>query len=212
MKIFGMRMPFLIAEQGQIWRLVASLYINQGFMQLIINCLLQLFVGMMLEAALGSLRMCAFWFTAGISANLFAAMTDDMYATGAEPAVFAMISSLLAMYIYYWDNIECESWCAKICGCFMFIMILVIVIFLMTTIAAPFKNNMRVLKISYPDSMGILGGFLFGMPLAWVLLPYADGSYSNAKGAEKCLFFFGLIWTLCLNAISIAYFFSSAEP
>ena len=92
----------------------------------------------MLESDFGAMRMGAFWFISGISANLFACMTDDFYATGAEPAIFAMMSGLLAMYIFYWDHVDCGDWCARVCGCFMMIMILVVTIFLMSTFAAPF--------------------------------------------------------------------------
>lgn len=48
--------------------------------------------------------MCILWFTAGISANLFAAVADDDYAAGAEPAMFAMICGLIASYVYYWEK------------------------------------------------------------------------------------------------------------
>ena len=85
---FGMRMPYLIYEDVQFWRLLTSLYVNHGFSQIIINCLLQLFAGFMLEAQMGSIRMALFFFYAGIGGNLFGAAVSDKYATGAEPAIF----------------------------------------------------------------------------------------------------------------------------
>ena len=69
-----------------------------------INLLAQLFSGFMLEAQLGSLRMLFFFFWTGICGNLFAATVDDEYATGAEPAIFAMFTALAGMYVYYWSE------------------------------------------------------------------------------------------------------------
>jgi len=211
MKTFGMRMPFLIKE-GEVWRLFLSLYVNHGFSQVVVNCLAQLFAGLMLEAQMGSLRMAFFWFTAGIGANLFAATAEDLYAAGAEPAMFALISGLLAMFIYYWERIHCENWCMKVCGFFMMIFLLVIGIFFLTSFAAPYKNYMKLWKISYPDSMGFLGGFLFGMPLTWVFLPSSTGSFKTAPRLEKGLFYFGLIMALAIFCIVVAAFLTGTEP
>jgi len=46
---FGMRMPYMIKEDGEIWRLVVSLYLNMGFSQVFINCIAQLITGFLLE-------------------------------------------------------------------------------------------------------------------------------------------------------------------
>ena len=101
---WGMRMPYKIKDNAEIYRLVLSLYVNQGFTQIVINLLAQMFSGFMLEAQLGSLRMLFFFFTVGISANLFACTVTDKYATGAEPAIFGMFTALAGMYVYYWNE------------------------------------------------------------------------------------------------------------
>lgn len=50
LQVFGMRMPYKIKEDMEIWRLFISLYVNHGFSQLVINCIGLLFSGFMLEA------------------------------------------------------------------------------------------------------------------------------------------------------------------
>lgn len=198
-------MPWRISEDIQIWRLVLSLYLSQGFSQVFINCLLQMFSGFMLEAQMGSLRMALFWFTGGILANLFGATTTDYYATGAEPAVFCMLMGLVAMYVYYWDRMG-DDFCRKFCGLIMMILILVIAIFILTAFAEGVSTYSKVARIEYPDGTGFLGGALFGMPLAWAFLRPTQGSLGKASRRELGLFIGGLVWAVVLATIIIVAF------
>ena len=50
--------------------------------------------------------MMMFWLSSGICANLFGATVDDEYAAGAEPVLFAMLTALIGMYVYYWDSVS----------------------------------------------------------------------------------------------------------
>ena len=52
--------------------------------------------------------------------------------------------------------------CRKICGLFMMIALLAIGIYFMVSFAQPYEKYTKFYKIDYPDSMGILGGGLFG--------------------------------------------------
>ena len=146
---FGMRMPWRIKDANEWYRLLLSLYVNHGFSQFAINCLAQLFAGFILEGEIGSCRMCILWFSAGISANLFACVADDDYAAGAEPAMFAMICGLIASYIYYWEKQRMEivdaqmrrgeephdPFCEMLCGFIIRIVLLIIAIFLLSSFA-----------------------------------------------------------------------------
>ena len=146
---FGMRMPWRIKESGEVYRLLLSLYVNHGFTPFVINILAQLFAGFILEAEMRSCRMCIYWFTAGISANLFAATVSDDYAAGAEPALFALICGLISSHVYYWDRQKNElveaqrlrgeephdPFCEMLCGFIIKIVLLVIAIFLLTSMA-----------------------------------------------------------------------------
>jgi len=80
------------------------------------------------------------------------------------------------MYIYYWERML-GTLCRKICGLFMMIALLAIGIYFMISFAQPYEKYTMFFKIDYPDSMGILGGGLFGFFLSWVFLqPLAGGS------------------------------------
>ena len=154
--------------------------------------------------------MAVFFFLSRISANLFAATASDMYATGAEPALFALLSGLLADYLFNWPVIQGE-WCQKVCSFFIYIILLVFGIFFLSSFAQPYTKIFKVLRISFPDSLGFFGGFLFGFPLTWVLLPTATGKFSDAPRSQKILTFVGLIWFIILNVIVISVFITS-EP
>ena len=117
---------------------------------------------------------------------------------------------MIAMYAYYWDAIKAE-WCQKVCGLFMTIFLLVIAIFFLSSFAAPYSNYTKFYYLRYPDTMGIMGGALFGFFLTWVLLPPEVGSLSRASRRELCLFITGLICSIGLLAIAIGVF-AGAEP
>ena len=168
---FGMRMPFEIKENGEVWRLILSLYINHGLSQLIINCLGLMFSGFMLEAQMGSIRLMLFYFISGICGNLLATTANDWYAVGAEPALLAQLAGLISMYIYFWNNIgQEEDWCRRVCGLFLCVFLLFIGIYFLTSFAQPYKIYMQAFKLAYPDTSGIFGGALFGFFLAWVFI------------------------------------------
>ena len=206
-------MPFRIKESAELWRLVMSLYINFSFAQLVINCLGQMIAGFMLEAQMGSLRLMCFWFAAGICANLFAATVDDFYAAGAEPALFAMLGGLIAMYCYYWDRLGTdEDWCRKVCGLFMMVFLLVIGIVFLVSFAQPYKNWAKFYRISYPDPMGYLGGFLFGFPMSWIFFAPTGRSLKLATKREKMLFYVGIGLASVLLFIIVVSFAFGSEP
>ena len=103
MQEFGMRMPWLILDQGQYYRLVTSLYITHGFYMLAINTFGQLVVGFALEKVLGSpWRMTIFYFLTGLFANTVGVVLTDHSAAGPEPVVFGKLAGLTAALVYYW--------------------------------------------------------------------------------------------------------------
>ena len=165
----------------------------------------------MLEAQMGTLRLLCFWFAAGISANLFAATLTDDYAVGAEPVIFAMLGGLLGMYVYYWDRMG-EDFCRKACMLFIFVILIVIGIFFLSSFAAPYSNYSRLYSLSYPDTSGFLGGVLFGFFMSWVFLSPSAGSLKQGTRREKTLFTVGLILSLILLIIVIVVFSFSYDP
>lgn len=211
LQVFGMRMPYKIKEDMEIWRLFISLYVNHGFSQLVINCIGLLFSGFMLEAQMGSIRMMLFYFSAGICANLLGATVNDWYAAGAEPALLAQFAGLLAMYVYFWDRIG-DNYCARVCGLFLCTFLLVIGIYFLTSFAQPYKTYMKLAKIAFPDGNGFLGGAIFGFFLTWVFLRPTTGSIRKSSRGECILFTVGLGVSTLILVIVLAVFLSSYEP
>ena len=160
--------------------------------------------------------MMLFWLSSGICANLFGATVDDEYAAGAEPAMFAMLTALIGMYVYYWNSISTGQddgdWCRKVCGLFMMIFLLVIGIFFLTSFASEYRDYAKLYHIAYPDSMGWFEGFLFGFPMSWLFLPPVAGSLKRATRRERGLFIGGLIWAMALLIMVICIFSFSYDP
>ncbi len=92
------------------------------------------------------------------------------------------------------------------------ILLLVLGIMFLTSFAAPYKNYAKAFNLLYPDTMGFIGGFLFGVPLSWIFLRPYEGSLSKASRREKCLFITGLIWTLVLIIILVSSFSFGEAP
>ena len=155
--------------------------------------------------------MIFFWFGVGICGNLFAATVDDKYATGAEPVVFGMFTALAGMYIYYWDKMG-QEFCRRVCGFFIIILLLVIAIFALSSFAEEYESYSKAYHISYPDTMGFLGGAIFGFPMIWVFLPPVSGTLSNASRREKGLCIFGLLWSIAIFVILICVFALDYTP
>ena len=64
-------------------------------------------------------------------------------------------------------------------------------------------------SISYPDTMGFLGGFLFGVPISFTLFVPTTGTLKTAPRRDKGLFWFGLGWAVVLFLIIVAAFATS---
>lgn len=69
----GIRMPFKIVINFAVWRLLASLYVTHSFLTVVINTIMQLILGFILEEIMGSFfRMAFFYLLTGVCANIFA--------------------------------------------------------------------------------------------------------------------------------------------
>ena len=102
-----------------------------------------------------------------------------------------------------------DPFCEMLCGFIIRIVLLVIAIFLLSSFAQPYQRYMDARSISYPDTMGFLGGFLFGVPISFTLFVPTTGSLKNAPRRDKGLFWFGLAWASLLFIIIVAAFATS---
>ena len=103
---FGMRMPWKIVSEGEVYRLITPLYVTHSLFSVIVNSIGQMILGFALEPALGTARMIVFYFAVGIGANIVGAVGTDNYATGPEPMIFALLAGMLAMYLFYWEKMQ----------------------------------------------------------------------------------------------------------
>ena len=67
------------------------------------------------------------------------------------------------------------------------------------------------LDVSYPDTMGFLGGFLFGVPISFTLFLPTTGTLKTAPRRDRGFFFCGLISAFFLFIICVAAF-ATGDP
>ena len=94
----------------------------------------------------------------------------------------------------------------------MIIVLLIVGIFALTSFASEYKNYSKTYSIAYPDSMGFLGGAIFGFPMIWVFLPPESKTIRNSSRREKGLCIGGLIWSILILVIIICMFCLDYEP
>jgi membrane associated rhomboid family serine protease len=82
---------------GEWWRLVSSMFVHSGILQLLLNCAALAQLGLTLERLVGHMTFGAVYFSAGILASLVS-LSDFPMATsaGASGAVFGLYGLLLA--------------------------------------------------------------------------------------------------------------------
>lgn len=171
---FGMRMPYLIKEDWQIWRLVTPVLLSHGFSSIVIFILLEMFIGFMVEQAMGSMRMFVFSLVVAVGSNLFASAMTDEYAAGPECLIFGYMAALIGMFGTYWDKLG-ENTGRKACILFLMVVMLIFAIMFASNYAKQYAFYTRPLSIAFPDLMGAIGGFIFGLFGAFVFLPPASG-------------------------------------
>lgn len=90
----------LVANHGEYYRLITSMFVHFGAEHIVYNMLLLIFAGDMLEAKVGKLRYLIIYLGGGILGNLLTMYTDLSsgnyhIAGGASGAIFAVIGALI---------------------------------------------------------------------------------------------------------------------
>ena len=181
LQAFGMRMPYYM-KQGQIWRFFMPLVLNYGMSTMMINVIVQLIVGFILEEKLGSLRMMIYYLIAGIGGTLVGAIASDDYAAGAEPAMFGMVAGLLGWYMFSWNSFD-ETQCSfgqRLCYFLLLILIVGFLTYFLLASAKPYEAYARRLDFAIPDGGAALGGFIYGLSaILWLLPADSDDGKRN---------------------------------
>jgi rhomboid protease GluP len=96
----GALVPALVA-QGEVWRLLTSIFLHSGFAHLAMNMISLYFLGSFAEIYFGRARFFALYFISGIAGGLaylyFGSFTDS--AVGASGAIFGLVGGVFGFAI-----------------------------------------------------------------------------------------------------------------
>jgi len=100
----GARQGELIIEDGEVWRLVAPMYLHGGLVHCAINMMVFIQVGQQLERQHGAWRVGAVYVLSGIFGNMVGAtFAPDAISVGASGAVFGLFGALLGEIVQNWN-------------------------------------------------------------------------------------------------------------
>ncbi len=92
----GALVPALVAE-GEVWRLLTSVFLHSGFAHLALNMISLYFLGSFAEVQFGSSRFLALYLVSGIAgglAYLYFDSSDPRPAVGASGAIFGLLGGV----------------------------------------------------------------------------------------------------------------------
>ena len=99
MIIRGGMAPFnIIAETGEYWRLVTSMFIHSSIMHIAFNMVILMHAGAYFEQKNGSRKFLQFYLLTGLFVSLCSGLFVDGLSVGASGAIFALLG-----YILYYD-------------------------------------------------------------------------------------------------------------
>jgi rhomboid protease GluP len=105
----GALVPELVAE-GEVWRLLSSMFLHSGFVHLALNMLSLYFLGSFVEAAFGRGRFLALYLLSGLSGGI-AYLYFGVFgqpAVGASGAIFGLLGGILGYALrrgtFSWQN------------------------------------------------------------------------------------------------------------
>ena len=152
----------LVVERGEYYRLFTCMFLHFGVQHLLYNMLLLIFVGDMLEKAVGKVRYLMIYLGGGILGNLLSmvvVMRADSYAVsaGASGAIFAVVGALVFLAVKNRDRISQEE-------------IWRLMIMAVLSLIEGFTQTGT-------DSMAHLGGFLGGVVICLLLTAIQGRQY-----------------------------------
>lgn len=152
----------LVVERGEYYRLFTCMFLHFGVQHLLYNMLLLIFVGDMLEKAVGKVRYLMIYLGGGILGNLLSmvvVMRTGSYAVsaGASGAIFAVVGALVFLAVKNRDRISQEE-------------IWRLMIMAVLSLIEGFTQTGT-------DSMAHLGGFLGGVVICLLLTAIQGRQY-----------------------------------
>lgn len=100
----GTLVGYAVAEQGEYWRIVTSMFLHAGTDHIFSNMLILYFVGIEVERRFGHLRMLLLYFASGIAGNLLSLaaelrMHEVWRSLGASGAVFGVVAAMAVLAV-----------------------------------------------------------------------------------------------------------------
>jgi rhomboid protease GluP len=151
--LFGAKVNSLIAA-GQVWRLLASMFLHIGLLHLFFNGYALYIFGIQVERLYGSSRFLAIYLLAGLYGSLLSFAFGPELSAGASGAIFGLLGAMLAFFRRHRETFG--TW-----GRRQLVNLLVVA-----------GLNLG-LSIAVPgiDILAHLGGLVSGAVLGWVLAP-----------------------------------------
>lgn len=139
---------------GEVWRLVSSLFLHGGGDHLLGNMVALFIVGIACEHAFGGLAMLGIYLAAGVAGGLASAAIEPLPTVGASGAIFGLMGCLIAMLVRRRRLVHVRD------GRIAF----VVAIWAVWQLAMGFTSPMVA-------NFAHLGGFVAGGILGWVIMP-----------------------------------------
>lgn len=170
-----------------------------GFLHIFSNMISQMILGSMLENILGTFRVAAIYFIAGLGGNIFSALCypSKSLAVGASTSIFGLIATIIALLVVNWRALETQP---EVRCCLIFVVVFVLLFSLMMSVGG---NDGSV------DVYGHLGGLITGFFFACIVMLRFRGAEAMRAGSyESKVKVVGMAGTIVSFVLFFTLFFA----
>jgi rhomboid protease GluP len=150
---FGAKANVLVAD-GQVWRLLTSMFLHVGLMHLLFNSYALFVFGMEVERLYGSARFLVIYLLAGLWGSLASFAFGPDLSAGASGAIFGLLGTMLAFFRRHRETFG--DWGRQR---------------LLSLWGVAVFNLVLGFTVPGIDNLAHLGGLLSGVALGWLLAP-----------------------------------------
>ncbi|KMS99022.1 hypothetical protein BVRB_3g066290 [Beta vulgaris subsp. vulgaris] len=188
-----------VVEHHQGWRLITSIWLHSGLIDLLVNMFCLLFVGIRIENLYGFLRVGIIYLLSGIGGNITSCLFYSKHiCVGPSSALLGLIGAMFSDLLTNWTRYSNKA-CAVITLLFMFAINLILTI------------------VPHPHNGGPIGGFAVGFLLGFILLvrprvgwfPSIYSSKSKYKPYQYILGIVSLVLLIIVYVIGLVMVFKN---
>jgi rhomboid protease GluP len=96
--------------EGQVWRLVASMFLHIGILHLVVNGWALYQLGSLFELLLGSVPLVLVYFVSGIAGSLASVLFNrESLSAGASGAIFGLLGALIGFLVKHRDRLTPQA-------------------------------------------------------------------------------------------------------